>query len=95
MKFDSIEVGDEVSVYLTDCHRRFTDMLRYIGREKVIAVTPGTLTTPRGKFFRRTGDSIVRSKFRVEPANEEREARSLAIQAKYDADAAAAKAAKP
>lgn len=95
MKFASIEVGDEVSVYMTDCHRTFFDMIRYIGREKVIAVTPGTLTTPRGKFFRRDGNSMGRSKYCVWPADDERDNRSLAIQAKRDTDAKAAKGAKP
>jgi hypothetical protein len=93
MKFENIEVGDEVSVYMTDCSRTFFDMSRYIGREKVIAVTPGTLTTPRGTFLRRDGCSRIRTRYCVRPADDEQDAKRLAVQKKRDDDAKSAKGA--
>lgn len=91
MMFEHIEVGDEVSVMMTDHTRTFFDMTRYVGREKVIAVTPGTLTIPRGKFLRRNGASVARSKYSLLPPDDERDAESLRRQAERTANAKASK----
>lgn len=87
MMFDNVEVGDEVSVYNTDNNRSYHDMIRYIGRQCVTAVTPGTLTIAQGTFLRRNGlaRSGFGSRWSVRPADDARDAVSLQKQTEYAA----------
>ena len=94
--FEQIEVGDEVSVFNTDNSRPYGDMIRYTGRQKVIAVTPGTLTIPQGVFVRRNGmaRTAFGNRWSVRPVDDERDQKSLRIQAEFAEKEKARKAKK-
>lgn len=81
--FEDLKVGDEVSVYHSDISRKWADMIRYIGRQKVLAVTNGTLTIAQGRFRRQNGSPLAYGKscWHVKPVNDELEQLSLRKQA--------------